>query len=115
MLLARKADTGDVNSSLSRGPVPLALKTDSGAGRRGSGVASVGFWYCCGAGDRAAILGVRGGLFTALATVGCRLPATDARSYDGILVAISGRDFGSVFGFTARSAGAAFWSRSRSG
>lgn len=86
MLLLIKADTGDVNS------VPLELKIDSGAGRRATGVARVGFWCCWGAGDRAAILGVRGGLFT-LATVGasgCRWPATDARSYEGILAAIRG-------------------------
>ena len=45
------------------------------------GVARVGVWWWF-AGVRAATLGVRGGLFTARATVGCRgpWPAVDGRS-----------------------------------
>lgn len=71
MLVLRKAETGDANSSRSREPLPLMLRVDSAVVRRGSGVARVG--ACCwGAGVRAAILGVTGGLFTARATVGCR-------------------------------------------
>lgn len=110
MLLPRKVDTGDVSSSLSRELVALARSVDSGAGRRAREVASAGFG-CCDAGDRGAILGVRGGgLFTARATIGCRWPAADGRSCGGILGAANGTGFpGSDL--TARKAGVAFWSR----
>jgi hypothetical protein len=113
MLVLRNAETGDANSSRSRGPLPLMLRVDSA--RRARGVARVGAW-CWGAGVRAAILGVTGGLFTARATVGCRWPAPDGRSYDGILAVVTGVDVVvGVLGFTVRSADVAFWSRDRSG
>jgi hypothetical protein len=70
MLVLRNAETGDANSSRSREPLPLMLRVDSVV-RRARGVARVGAW-CWGAGARAAILGVTGGLFTARATVGWR-------------------------------------------
>jgi hypothetical protein len=55
-------------------------------------------------------------LFTTRATVGCRWPEADGRSYGGILAAVKGGDFVvSGPGFTARDADVAFWSRSRSG
>jgi hypothetical protein len=62
-------------------------------------------------------LGVRGGLFiTAFARVGCRWPVADARSYDGIPIAVDeGYDFVSGPSFTAQIAGEAFWSRNWSG
>lgn len=45
LVVFKNAATGEVMSSLSRGPEPLALKMVSGLGRRGSGVATlVGFW-----------------------------------------------------------------------
>lgn len=111
-LLPRKADTGDANSSLSRELVAWAVRVDSGAVRRASGVESVAFG-CWDAGDRPAILGVRGGgLFTARATAGCRWLTADGRSYGGILLAANGSDSGPGPGFTARNAGVAFWSRS---
>jgi len=116
-LVLRKAETGDVKSSRSREAVPLALRVGSeGRGRRARGVARVGVWWWF-AGVRAATLGVRGGLFTARAMVGCRgpWPAVDGRSYDGILGAVNGSAFGSGPNFTARDADVAFWSRNRSG
>lgn len=116
MLLLRKAETGDVTSSRSREAGPLAVRVESGAAvRRASGVvASVGVWWWDAA-VRAAILGVRGGLFTR-ATVGCRWFTAADRSYDGILVTvITGSGVGAGPGFTARNAGVAFWSRNRSG
>lgn len=117
MLVLRKAETGEVRSSRSREAVPLALRADSED--RGRRVARVGVWWWA-AGVRAAILGVRGGLFTARAIVGCRgpWPAVDGRSYDGILGASDGSVFGSGRSgpdFTARDADVAFWSRNRSG
>lgn len=116
MLLLRKAETGDVTSSRSREAGPLAVRVESGgAVRRASGVvARVGVWWWDAA-VRAAILGVRGGLFTR-ATVGCRWPTAADRSYDGILATvIKGSGVGAGPGFTVRNAGVAFWSRNRSG
>jgi hypothetical protein len=113
-LLPRKAETGDVNSSRSRGLLPLTFRVDSAVERRLSGVVSVG--ACCwGAAARVAIFGVKGGLFTARPTVGCRWPATDGRSDGGILTVV-GSGFGvPVPGFTIRTAGVAFSFRARRG
>jgi hypothetical protein len=70
LLLARKADTGETISSLSRPLGPLLPGTRSGlAVRRGSGVVTVGLGVCS-IGARVATLGVSGGLMAARATVG---------------------------------------------
>jgi len=76
-LLFKKADIGDtipslsLSLSLSLVDVPLLLSKDSGRGARlGIGVTTP-VWLCCVVAEgRAAIFGVRGGLLTALATVG---------------------------------------------
>jgi hypothetical protein len=76
--------------------------------RRACPVASVGA-------VRVAIFGVKGGLFTARPTVGCRWP-TDGLSWGGILFVVNGGGFGvPVLGFTVRTAGVAFSVRTRSG
>lgn len=54
-------------------------------------------------------------MFTARATVGCRLLATDGRSYGGILAVVNAAGFVFASLFTARNVDGAFWSRSRSG
>ncbi len=115
-LLLKKAETGEVRSSRSRDPAALAERVASGGGaaRRASGVARVGAW-CWEPAVRAATLGVRGILFAGRATVGCRGPPAEGRSYGGMLAVASGCDRGSGPDFTTRDADVAFWSRDRRG